>query len=210
MTKRFLSLFFSILLFTSLAQAQTTQVTFSFNEQFFDALLDAVFSNLKQPEFPLGNGDSGSSCGNKIILRREMQGVRTAVRFREGQIYAPIAFTGSYEVPLIGCVDFDGYAETRIDLEFDRGQQKLVGRVKVLNVQLGRVPSAAGSLFTRVIQTAIDKRINPLEILGSDKLTFNIPVRDSGALKMRVVGIRHEVGSGNLKVYVDFQFLKAE
>ncbi len=53
MIKKVLGLIFSLLLLASFVQAQTAQVTVSFNEQFFDALLDAIFKNLKQPDFPL-------------------------------------------------------------------------------------------------------------------------------------------------------------
>ena len=52
--KKFLSLIFSLLLFASVTNAQqTADVTITLNEKFFDALLDAVFTNLQNPSFPI-------------------------------------------------------------------------------------------------------------------------------------------------------------
>jgi hypothetical protein len=240
MTKKFLSLIFSIFLFASLANAQTAEVTVSFNEQFFDSLLDAIFKNLKQPDFPLAtnspkskvessksfalsfNDESAANanrksqianprCNEVIRLQREVNGVRTAVRFRDGQIYAPLAFSGSYNPPLIGCVDFQGHAETNIELAFDQGKQALIGTVKVLNVQLGSVANLAGGVLARFVQNSIDKKINPIEILRAEKLSFVIPIQNSdGALRLRATGMRHEIGNGVLNVHVGFEFLKAD
>jgi hypothetical protein len=240
--KKFLSLIFSLLLFVSVAKAQTGEVTVSFNEQFFDSLLDAIFTNLKQPDFPLAANRKPATqtdfeiqnskfkiqntfleiqnpkskipnplCDQKIVLQREMSGVRTGVRFRDGQIYAPIAFSGSYSPPFIGCVDFQGYAETNIELEFDREKQALIGRVRVTNVQLGSVANMAGGVLAKFVQNTIDKKINPIEILRADKLVFIVPVQNSdGALKLRATNLRHEIGNGVLNVHVDFEFSKAD
>ena len=53
--KKFFVLIIVVLFFASFARAQqrTAEVAISLNEQFFDALLDAVFTNLKPPSFPL-------------------------------------------------------------------------------------------------------------------------------------------------------------
>src|SRR5215203_4172612 len=97
-------LLLSILLFVSTASAQKTQITISFNEQFFDALLDALFVYAAPPEFPLARTQSdrpsraneanafapAAACNESIKLLRENNGKRTSVRFREGKITAPI------------------------------------------------------------------------------------------------------------------------
>ena len=46
MPKKVLSLIFAVLMGASFAKAQTAEVTVSLNEQFFDALLDAIFKKL--------------------------------------------------------------------------------------------------------------------------------------------------------------------
>lgn len=250
MTKKILNLMLALLMFASFAKAQTAEVSVALNEQFFDALLDAIFKNFSAPEFPLAKNqstvesresrtqnrsgradileskpvnfipgesrwfekqrlESNNRCNDVIRLQREIDGVRTAVRFREGKIYAPIAFAGSYNPPLIGCVDFQGWAETNIDLEFNRQSQKLVGRVRVLSVNLGGMTNLASGVLSRLVQSAIDKKINPVEILNTEKLSFVVPLQNAnGSLKMKVVGVRHEISNGVLNINVAYEFAK--
>lgn len=207
MKRSFFSLIFILLLSVSFAKAQQTEVSIQLSEQFFDTLLDATFKNLKQPEFSLA--EATSDCSQKLVLQREMSGVRTAVRFREGKIYAPIAFTGSYSIPLVGCTEFGGYAETNIELEFDKNTQTLQGRATVLNVQLNNIPKFGGSVLAKLIQSSIDKKINPIQILKTDKLSFILPIQENGNLKMRATNVRHEIGNGFLNVIIGYEFLKA-
>lgn len=229
MIRKLLSLIFAILIFTSLTNAQTAEVSVALNEQFFDTLLDAIFKNFNAPEFPLAENNpkfktpnAGTSvlsfsndaspiqnCNESIRLLREVDGVKTAVRFREGKIYTPIAFSGSYNPPLIGCVDFQGWAETNIDLEYDRQSQKLVGRVRVLSVNLGGVSNLASGVLSRLVQSSIDRKINPIEILQADKLSFIVPVQNmGGSLRMKAVGVRHEIANGSLNVHIAYEFSK--
>lgn len=230
--KKVLGLMFSLVLFVSLAKAQTAEVAVSLSEQFFDTLLDAMFKNFNPPEFPIavmqerekgkkgerekvsyvniGFENEGRVCNESIKLLREIDGVRTAVRFREGKIYAPIAFSGAYNPPLIGCVEFSGWAETTIDLEYDRNSQKLIGKVRVLNVRLNGTGGVGGGLLAKLVQSSIDKKINPIEILQTDKLSFVVPIQNAGgALRMKAVGVRHEIAGGVLNVYIAYEFVKA-
>ena len=241
MLKKFSSFIFVFVILAASAKAQTAEVTVGLNEQFFDALLDAIFKNFDAPKFPLAenrpksqvpspkSSNSGfdfqnqderletwdlglgtaSECDESIKLLRETDGVRTAVRFREGKIYAPIAFSGSYNPPLVGCVDFQGYAETNIDLEFDRQTGKLFGRVRVLSVNLGGVTNLASGVLSRLVQSSIDKKINPIEILQADKLSFLVPVQNAnGSLKMKAIGVRTEIANRVLNVNIAYEFLK--
>lgn len=233
-------LIFSILLFASFARAQQAEVTIQLSEQFFDALLDAVFKSSTPLEFPLAKNDArlgtqtsksfatsfaeedyaanrrssslpasrNSACSETIRLQREIDGVRTAVRFRDGKIYAPIAFSGNYNPPLVGCINFSGWAETNVELEFNAETQSLIGRAKVLNVALSGTGGVGGSLMTRLVQSAIDKRINPIQILPLDKVSFIVPIQNSGSLRMKALGIRPEVANGFLNVRVVYEFLK--
>lgn len=147
-------------------------------------------------------------CEESIKILREMNGVRTAVRFRDGKIYVPLAFSGGYAPPFVGCVDFAGWAETNIDLEFDQNTQRLVGRAKVLNVNLNGTAGIGGTIIAKLIQSTIDKKINPIEIMTLDKVTFGVPVKGSGNLKMKALGIRPELSNGLLNIHVDYEFLK--
>lgn len=256
---KILSLIVSILIFASFTRAQTTEVSVALNEQFFDALLDAIFKNFNAPEFPLAKNNSkfqvpnselpsaafsfdnrnskiftssarkanpifqnktqseilsfesetSKGCNESIRLLREIDGLKTAVRFREGKIYTPIAFSGSYNPPLVGCIDFQGWAETNIDLEFDRQSRKLLGRVRVLSVNLGGVTNLASGVLSRLVQASIDRKINPIEILQIDKLTFNVPIQNAGgSLKMKANSVRHEISNGVFNIHIAYEFSK--
>ena len=247
MAKKGLSFVLFIFLFASFAQAQTAEVTIQLNEQFFDALLDAMFKSATPLEFPLAlaqeeekrrRGEEENSllnnkefqmqrtffaenqrpktknqnpaCNESIRLQREIDGVRTAVRFRDGRIYAPIAFSGNYNPPLVGCVAFSGWAETNIELEFDREKQSLIGRAKVVNVGLSGTRGIGGSIITKLVQSAIDKKINPIQILPTDKVSFVVPLQNTGSLRMKAVGIRHEITNGALNVRIAYEFQKVD
>lgn len=238
--KKFLCLIFVFIMSASFARAQTAEVTIQLNEQFFDALLDAIFKNMNPPEFPLaakqdeerGRREDGEKisfvsadfeienrrpktenqapqCSESIRLQREIDGVKTAVRFQNGRIYAPIAFTGSYNPPLVGCIEFSGVAETNIRLEFDRQKQALVGRAEVLSVNLSGAGGIGSGIIARLVQNSIDKRVNPMQILQLEKVSFVVPVQNSGSLRMKAVGIRNEIGNGLLNVRLTYEFQKA-
>lgn len=146
-------------------------------------------------------------CKESVRILREMNGVRTAVRFRDGKIYVPLAFSGNYAPPFVGCVEFAGWAETNIDLEFDRDGQRLVGRARVLNVNLNGTGGVGGTVIARLIQRSIDKKLNPIEIIRLDKLSFAFPVR-SGTLRMKALIARPELAAGSLNIHVTYEFLK--
>ncbi len=208
--KKVWSLVFAFIFSTSFAyaQAQKADVTISLNEAFFDTLLDSVFQNFNSPEFPLTE-NRPVDCGNSIKVIRETNGVRTAVRFREGKIYVPLAFTGTYAPPFIGCVDFAGVADTNIDLDFDKDNQRLIGRATVTNVNLNGTGGLGGSVIAKLIQSSIDKKLNPIEIISLDKVSFAFPIQNVGSLKMKAVGVRHEIANGVLNVIITYQFVKA-
>jgi len=50
-------LVFALLFFVPFASAQKTEITISFNEQFFDSLLDAIYRNGPPIEFPLARNE---------------------------------------------------------------------------------------------------------------------------------------------------------
>jgi hypothetical protein len=233
--KKFSGLILSVLLLISSAQAQQAEVTIQLNEQFFDALLDALFKNMDPPEFPLAAESTKSKvpgpksilasgfteiqnpkskiqnqvCPDSIKLQREVDGVRTAVRFREGRVSAPIAFSGNYNPPLIGCIDFSGIAETTVDLEFDANKQALIGRARVSDVNLSGAGGIGSGLLARMVQGSIDKKINPIQILAMDKISFVVPIQNAGSLRMKATGIKHEIVNGVLNVRISYEFQKA-
>ncbi|MEO5860041.1 MAG: hypothetical protein ABIR33_13965 [Pyrinomonadaceae bacterium] len=146
-------------------------------------------------------------CSETIKIQREINGVRTAVRFRDGKILAPLAFSGNYNPPFVGCVAFSGWAESVIDLEFDQNAQRLVARARVLNVNLSGSGGLGGSVVARLVQSSIDKKVNPIELFQLSKLSFAFPVKGS-ELQMRATGIRHELQNGAINVVVSYEFVR--
>jgi hypothetical protein len=220
------ALIITLLLFPTSLFAQKTEIGISFSEQFFDALLDAVFQHAAPPEFSLasntrkpadgdvisvyGLGTSGeaSVCNESIKLLRENDGVRTGVRIRDGKIIAPLAFTGQYNPPFIGCVPFGGWAEAIIDLEFDAANQRLIARARVEKVSLSGTGGIGSSLIAKMVQGTIDKKINPIEIIKTDKVTFLLPLQNSNGIRMKATGFRHDLVNGQLNVRIVYEFEK--
>ena len=214
----------------------SAEVTVTLNEQFFNSLLDAIFTRLRAPRYPLSltskdakvNEESAAllkspefnlshasvkadTCESVVVLEREMSGVRTQVRFENGRVVAPLAFKGNYSMALIGCINFQGWAETVINLDFDRERQVLSARVTVEEIHLSNIPSLANGALVRLVQNSIDSRINPIEILQATQLSARLPIAGSGgALRMRATEIRPEVVSGALSLHIFYEFAPAE
>ncbi|MBC7910652.1 MAG: hypothetical protein H7Y30_09140, partial [Pyrinomonadaceae bacterium] len=117
---------------------QGAEATIILNEQFVNSFLNAMFTHLREPEFPLSLASNefkdeqpvifaayaessarSQACASLIVLERERNGVKTAVRFEDGRIVAPLAFSGSYSAGLLGCVRFNGWANSVVTLEYD-------------------------------------------------------------------------------------------
>jgi hypothetical protein len=105
-------------------------------------------------------------------------------------------------------MDFAGVADANIDLEFDRDAQRLVGRARVENVNLNGTGGVGGTMVARTLQNSIDKKLNPIELLKLESLSFGFPIRPAGNLRMKAVGFRTEVANGQLNIVVTYEFLK--
>lgn len=215
------------------------------NEQFLNSFLDAMFTRLRGPQFPLslsrvqpqkesptaaaasdnqlmvhhrtGFSLTGlppaapAQCSSVIVLEREVNGVRTAVRFENGRISAPLAFSGSYAVAILGCISFQGWAETTISLNFDRARQVLSAHVEVQDIHLSGVPSLASGVIVSLVQNSIDRRINPVEILQAAQLSARIPIATAGgALRLMAKEVRPEIIQGALRLHIIYEFTKAD
>jgi hypothetical protein len=193
------------------------EVVVSLNEQLFNALLEAMFTLPNPPTFPLARGNSSASgsrnCASEISLAREMNGTRTAVRFQAGRIVAPIAFSGSYSAPLIGCLKFEGWADTNLNLSFDGAKQALTARVEVKAVHLKKVPALFGDGLTGLVQDALDARFNPVEILRAEQLSARLPMTKTGSgatLRLRAREVRHEILANELRLRVSYEFVRED
>ena len=198
------------------AYSPAPEVTITVNEEFLNAFLDSMFTNLKAPSAPLvitpSDKDRSAAesygCVSAITLQKEEGGVRTAVKLEQGKISAPLAFAGSYNSTLLGCIEFRGWANTSWVLEFDRARQIVLARVQVEDIHLTNVPALANGSLVKIVQSAIDKRINPLELLKLDQLSARVPVPPAGGtLRLRATDVRPEIVPGSLHVHVTYEFL---
>ena len=208
--------------------APAAEVTVTLNEAFMNSLLDAMFTELREPEFPLSivQNNSGSSqdgvfaahassattqgCASSIVLERERNGVKTEVHFEDGRINAPLAFSGSYNAGLLGCMSFNGVATSIVTLEFDRERQAILARVTVQDVQLNGLPSLANNIVINLVQNSIDKRFNPYELFKTEQLSPVVPIRAAGgSLRLRAREMRPEIIPGAFRIHVLYEFERA-
>lgn len=187
------------------------EVVVVLSEEFLNSLLVAVASRPEPPSFPLSKGGEGKKCESRVQLLPEAGGTRTGVRFADGRITAPIAFRGSYEAPLVGCLKFEGWADTAFQLEFNRERQVLGARVTVRDLKLKNVPtSLLGGGLTGLVQDAIDERVNPVEILRAEQLGARVPVTRNDELRLRAADVRHEIVGRELRLHIVYEIVQPD
>lgn len=192
-------------------------VVISLSNTFFDGLLGTIFKDLGPPSFQLGSGGprlegnqiqkaAFQGCTNTITLAHEGNNTKTQVQFAGGKISAPLVFSGNYNL-LGNCTALKGWAQTTIELSFDQPKQTLYGRVNVEGVNLENVAPFANSFVTVFVRTAIDSRVNPIEILRPQQLQMVLPVKASGGtVKATVKDVRSEVQDGSLRLHITYDF----
>ena len=195
---------------------QPGAVVISLEQSFIDAVLATTFNGLGTPTFQLGQSQNREQrieqavlqggCTNTITLLPEGSGVKTGVQFRNGSVYAPMAFTGSYN--LAGsCMQFKGWAQNKIRLSFDQSKQTVYGYVDVEGVNLEGVNPIANNFITVFVQGAINQKVNPLVLVSEPQLSLQIPVKASnGAVKATAKDVRAEILDGSLKLYLTYEF----
>jgi hypothetical protein len=193
------------------------------DEKFFDSVLATIFRDMNAPSFPLqfsmNRMDGGAlatdfrqalfqgDCASVVTLIPEGSNVRTSVRLADGKILAPLAFSGSFNAPLFGCVRFKGWAQTSIQLSFDQAKQTVYGRINVEGVNLDNTPSGVGDVVTALVQRSINQNVNPLEVLQSHQLMLALPVKASNStLKAQVKDVREEIQNGKLSLHITYDF----
>lgn len=183
------------------------------NEHFFNSVLDAITAQRETPSFPLARGDgkgTDAKCASAVSLVREAEGTRTSVRFGEGRINAPVAFRGTYEAPLLGCLNFEGWADTSFNLEFDGERQRLNARITVRDVKLKNIPAAMSGGITGLVQDAIDARVNPVEILRAEQLGARLPLTPDNELRLRAREVSHEIVGRELRLRILYDIVSKE
>jgi hypothetical protein len=193
------------------SNAPAAEATVTVNEQFLNSFLTAVFDDLQEPSMPLTIGDAvpSSECASEIRLKREAQGVRTAVHFENGRIVGPLAFAGAYNSSLLGCFQFSGWADSEVILEFSSARRALVARFHLRDIHLNDVPALANGPLLNMVQTAIDRRYNPVDLFTLEQLSTRVNIQPAkGALQLRAKEIRPEITPAGLTLHIIYEFVK--
>ncbi|HEV2800704.1 MAG TPA: hypothetical protein VGW12_09415 [Pyrinomonadaceae bacterium] len=195
------------------------------DEKFFDTLLSTIFRDLNAPAFRLASMpkesemaatqtagfhfvqvQEGGGCQNQVVVAQEGSGVRTGVSLKNGQIVAPLAFSGNYTV-FGNCMSFRGAAEANINLYFKPEEQTLYGQITIAGMNLEGVSPLASPFITGFVQTAINQKVNPLVLMRGAQLSLNVPVQASnGTLRAQAKDVRSEVKDGALRLHVTYDF----
>lgn len=189
-------------------------------QEFFNEALSKIFKDMNRPSFPVtlageksGNSDfqyavfkDSSPCDGKITVLPEGSGVQTSVRFENNRISVPLAFSGSYNSP-VGCFQFTGWAQTNMELRFDNTQQAVFGRINIETINLDGVNPILSGFVTPIVQTTLNNRINPIQILNGKQIAINLPIASTGGnLSAQVKDIRAEFKDNALNLYVIYAF----
>ena len=196
------------------------------DENFFNTLLGTVFREMGDPTFKLAakesggdafgaaggarflfaEQDAGGGCPSQVVVAEEGSGVRTGVRLADGQMLAPLAFSGSYNV-FGQCLNFRGWAQANVALRFDEGEQTLYGQINVEGVNLEGVSPLFGGAVTQFVQNAINQRVNPVVLMRGAQLGLAVPVQASnGTLRAQARDIRSEIKDGALRLHITYNF----
>ena len=79
----------------------------------------------------------------------------------------------------------------------------------MLNVNLNGTGGLGGSLIAKMLQGSIDKKLNPIEILTLNKVSFIVPMQNAGKIRMKAVAVTPEILNGSISVRITYDFLKA-
>ena len=187
------------------------EATITVNEQFLNSFLAAIFDNLREPSMPLtiGGASSTAQCPSEIRLKREVEGVRTAVHFENGRIAGPLAFAGAYSSSLMGCIEFSGWADSEVNLEFDNQRRALVARFHLREIHLNNTPAVLNGPLLNMVQTAIDRRYNPVDLFTLEQLSTRVNVQPAGgALRLQATTVRPEITPGALTLHITYEFVR--
>jgi len=155
------------------------------------------------------NQGSSAQCASEIRLKREVQGVRTAVHFENGRITGPLAFAGAYYSTYLGCISFSGWADAEVNLEFNNERRALVARFHLRDIHLNDVPVVANGPLLTMVQTAIDRRYNPVDLFTVEQLSTSVNIQPAkGALKLRAREVRTEITPNALTLHITYEFIR--
>ena len=190
-------------------------------QDFFNEVLNTIFRDMNAPSFPLNltRQNAGenpfavkyslqepNNCDGKITLLPEGSGVKSGVRLENDKIMAPLAFSGNTTV-MGSCIQFTGWSQANMELRYDQQQQNVFGHLNVETVNLDGVAPFISSFVAPVVQTTLNQRVNPVQILQGQQLALNLPIASTGGtLQAKVRDVRADVKENALNLYVIYDF----
>lgn len=189
-------------------------------QEFFNNVLSTIFRDMNAPAFPLSLTENvqphsesvtygllqNQPCESKITLLPEGSGVQTALRFENGNIAAPLAFSGSYN-SAFGCFNFTGWSQAVLNLRFDAQQQTVFGVINVETVNVDGLPPVVSGFVTPLVQGTLNQRVNPIQVLQGKQIALSVPIAATdGNLQATVQDVRAEVKENALHMYVIYDF----
>jgi hypothetical protein len=181
-------------------------------QEFFTPVIQTILNKESSPAFPFSlNGQPTNqpleeiTCG-KIMLKSEGSGTTTAVKMENGQILVPLAFAGN--INAFGtCFEFNGWTQANLELRFEEKDQTVFGQLNVQAVNLDGVTPLASGLITPLVQSTINNRVNPVQILRADQIAMKIPIKsNTTTLQGKVKDIRTEIKDNSLFLYITYDF----
>lgn len=191
--------------------ATQPEAALSVNEQFLNSFLTGMFDNLQEPAMPLtiGGATSSAQCASEIRLKREANGVRTAVHFEQGKITGPLAFAGAYSSSLLGCISFTGWADSELQMEFNGHRRAVLAHFRLRDIHLNNTPEMLNGPLLKMVQSAIDNRYNPIELFTLEQLSTRADIKPAGgALRLEATDVRPEVTPTELTLHITYRFVK--
>lgn len=194
-------------------QPATAQVVLK--QEFFNEVLKTIFRDVNPPSFPLGlsaNAENSApmqegQCQSRITLLPESNGVSSSLSFENNKVSAPLAFRGSYN-SMLGCLSFSGWAKSNLEMRFDAEKQIVFGQLNIETVNLDGVNPLLSGVITPLIQSTLNQRVNPVQILDGKQLAFSLPIKASNAkLNANVKDVRSEIKDNAMNLFLIYELV---
>ena len=142
-------------------------------------------------------------CRQTVRMIEFLGDERTRVIIKPGTIRARMAFSGNTDVPFVGCLPFNGIADALITPQLDQASRTIVARIEVESVELNGTAGVGSTLIAKLVQSSIDKKLNPLQLAKLDSIGFDFPIAGS-SIKLQPGNVIFSAEDQSLKIYIDY------
>ena len=107
----------------------------------------------------------------------------------------------------MGCVEFSGWAESEVILEFDSTRSAVIARFRLRDVHLNNTPAMLNSPLLNMVQGTIDRRYNPVELFTLEQLSTRANIQPAGgALRLQATDVRPEITPAGVTLHISYEF----